>query len=120
MSDLPTMDDYLVARATQMAAADGAVFSTLYLIGAVTALQSEIFAARDRLLISPPSTMEVAGAPHGATADAAPDASSETLAEPEQEPAAAEIDTMSGANATSENPTEPAAQAEPTEQDPSA
>jgi hypothetical protein len=55
MMPLPSLDDYILARAAEMAATDGDVLGTVYIVGAVNTLQVELFAARDRILSSPPA-----------------------------------------------------------------
>lgn len=61
---LPLIDDYILARAAEMAATDGDVLQTVYIVGAVNVLQAELFAARERILAAPPVPMIVAGAEH--------------------------------------------------------
>lgn len=70
---LPTLDEYILARAAEMAAADGDVLGTIYVIGAAATLQTELFAARDRILAAPPVPMIVAGAAHADNVVPAPD-----------------------------------------------
>jgi hypothetical protein len=78
---LPSLDDYILARAAEMAANDGDVLGTVYIVGAVNTLQAELFAARDRILASPPVPMIVAGAPHIENSVPTPTVEAEELAQ---------------------------------------
>jgi hypothetical protein len=78
---LPSLDDYILARAAEMAANDGDVLGTVYIVGAVNTLQAELFAARDRIPASPPVPMIVAGAPHIENSVPTPTVEAEELAQ---------------------------------------
>jgi hypothetical protein len=79
MMPLPSLDDYILARAAEMAATDGDVLGTVYIVGAVNTLQVELFAARDRILSSPPAPMIIAGAAHTDNVVPTPTAEAEEL-----------------------------------------
>lgn len=80
MMALPTLDDYILARAAEAAARDGDVLGTLYIVAAANTLQTELFAARDRILAAPPVPMIVAGAAHVENVVPAPEVQAAELA----------------------------------------
>lgn len=50
---LPSIDEFILARATAMAEHDGDQLGPLFIMGAAALLQGEIISARDRLLAKP-------------------------------------------------------------------
>lgn len=87
-----TLDDLIVARATDMATHDGDVLNAFYLMAATNQLISDLLAARDRVLANPPAALRVAGAAHAADDAAAQPDTGAPATEQDEEPAALEAE----------------------------
>ena len=109
---LPSIDEFILARATAMAEHDGDQLGPLFIMGAAALLQAEIISARDRLLAKPAGSAHEPGVPDMPMQEIALDQGSASVPAPEEADAAPDTPPvepeMEEAPAADPEPDEPA------------